>query len=345
MTPKHNTDHLGSGHGFLQDLSGFKPSMNTVWISVVNILLIIVFWHFSRNGAFLSTTNIESILITLAQVILLCVAQTVLLSSAQIDISQGGNVILSSVVSGQILVSFANQGTLSVPAALLILFLTATLAGALFGLVTGVLVGKFGINSLIVTLGMLGIGTGLANVLTDGANLIGVPYSIQTSFGIARIGAIPMPFILTACIVGVVWFLFAKTKFGVHSLAIGSSKNAAQRNGINIVRHTIICYCVTGAMCGVAGAMDIARFATTDIGGHQNDALAAIAGAVIGGTSLFGGKVSLFGAILGALLAVLLQSGLVILNFPPFYQTIAIGFVLIVAAGIDQLRSDKRHAK
>ncbi|MCZ7977005.1 ABC transporter permease [Agrobacterium salinitolerans] len=319
-------------------------SGNILWISLVNASLILVFWYFSRSGAFLSATNIESILVTLSQVILLCIAQTILLASAQIDISQGGNVILSSVVSGQILVMLASQGTLSAPLALLILFLAATMTGAIFGCVSGILVGKLGINSLIVTLGMLGIGIGVSNVLTDGANLIGIPTVIQSAFGIARFAFIPLPFITTAVIVAVIWYIFAKTKFGVHSLAIGSSKNAAQRNGINITRHVILCYVITGAMCGVAGAMDIARFATTDIGGHSNDALAAISGAVIGGTSLFGGKVSFAGSILGALLAVLLQSGLVILNFPPFYQTIAIGFVLIVAAGIDQLRSEKRRS-
>jgi ribose transport system permease protein len=166
-----------------------------------------------------------------------------------------------------------------------------------------------------------------------------VPISIQSEFGIRNFLGVPMATLASAVIVAIVWVLFWRTRFGTHSLAIGSSKKAAERNGVPVARHIIWLYVIAGAMCGVAGAFDLARFTTTDIGGHGNDALAAISGAVIGGTSLFGGQAFFTGSILGALLALILQSGLVILNFPPFYQTIAIGIVLIVAVAVDRLKA------
>ncbi len=95
-------------------------------------------------------------------------------------------------------------------------------------------------------------------------------------------------------------------------------------------------YVLAGALCGLASMLDLSRFATTNVAGHTNDALAAVAGAVIGGTSLFGGRASVIGAVFGALLAVILQTGLVADGLTPFYQQVAVGVVLITAVYADR---------
>jgi ribose transport system permease protein len=100
-------------------------------------------------------------------------------------------------------------------------------------------------------------------------------------------------------------------------------------------------FVLVGGLAGLAGFIDVSRFATTNLSGHTDTALAAIAGAVIGGASLWGGRASIPGAVLGALLAVVLQNGLVIVGLPVFYQQIAVGAVLIIAVYID-IRSSKR---
>lgn len=322
--------------------AGFRPPLfggNVPWVLALDVVLILVFWLFSTNGAFLNPTNINNILITSSQVLLLVVAQTMLLSAGQIDLSQGSNVVLSSVVAGLVLLGVSNGVDPGVWTTVPVMMVVAIGVGAVIGLANGLLVGRLGINSLIATLGTLGIAVGTAQVLTRGDNLYGVPTSIQSEFGIRNVMGMPMATLTAAVIVAVVWILFSRTRFGTHSIAIGSSKKAAERNGVRVARHITWLYVVTGAMCGVGGAFDLARFTTTDIGGHSNDALAAISGAVIGGTSLFGGQAYFTGSILGALLALILQSGLVILNFPPFYQTIAIGIVLIVAVAVDRLKA------
>ena len=154
---------------------------------------------------------------------------------------------------------------------------------------------------------------------------------MQADFGVRDVLGIPLPTLVCAALVLLIWLLIAFTRFGLRTVSIGSSREAAQRAGLKIDRHLLKLFVGVGLLGGVCGVIDISRFATTNLSGHQTDALSAIAGAVIGGTSLFGGKISIPGAVFGALLAVILQTGLVILGLAPFYQQIAIGSVLILA--------------
>ena len=103
-------------------------------------------------------------------------------------------------------------------------------------------------------------------------------------------------------------------------MAVGSSNTSTERAGVRVDRHIVRVYMLAGALCGLASLLDLSRFATTNVTGHTNDALAAVAGAVIGGTSLYGGRASVIGSVFGALLAVILQSGLIAVGLPPFYQ-------------------------
>jgi ribose transport system permease protein len=102
--------------------------------------------------------------------------------------------------------------------------------------------------------------------------------------------------------------------------------------------HIVVMFTLVGMLAGVAGFIDLTRFATTNLAGHTNDGLSAITAAVIGGTSLFGGRISLAGVLSGTLLAVILEDGLIVVGLSPFYQLIAIGVVLIAAVSLDQYR-------
>ena len=142
-------------------------------------------------------------------------------------------------------------------------------------------------------------------------------------------------------------FVCARRAYGMHTLAIGSSRQAAERAGVSIDLHVVSLFVLVGLLAGIAGVFDLSRFATTNLSGHQTDALSAIAGAVIGGTKLFGGRASVIGAVFGATLAVILETGLVIQGLSPFYQLIAVGVVLIVAVyirGSDETDGKRRGA-
>jgi ribose transport system permease protein len=201
--------------------------------------------------------------------------------------------------------------------------------------VNGLIVTRMRVNSFITTLGTLGIGTGIALVVTGGTNLEDVPPGFQTDFGVKNVfWQVPAPVLVALVIIAVLWFVMAKTRFGLRTVAIGSSREAATRAGLKTSLHVLILFVLMGALAGVAGVIDLSRFSTTNLSGHQTDALSAIAGAVIGGTSLFGGRVSIVGAVFGAILASILETGLVIQGLDPFYQLIAVGVVLIVAVYI-----------
>jgi ribose transport system permease protein len=124
----------------------------------------------------------------------------------------------------------------------------------------------------------------------------------------------------------------------LYTCAIGSSSESSQRSGINTDKYVISIFMLVGVLAGIAGFFDLARFATTNPQGHQTDGLMAITAAVMGGTSLKGGRASITGALLGALIPTVIQTGLVIMSVGAFYQMIATGIFLVIAVYLDQRR-------
>jgi ribose transport system permease protein len=335
-------EHDADAPGSLRTFGGRGSSLArhpALWIAGVDVLLVLGFGLFSQNHVFFNGSNFTNMALDAAQVVMLAVASAILLGAAELDISLGANVILSSVVGGRVMVSVGGvsadlQTYQHMGRGIAAGVAAAVATGTAFGLINGLIVTRLRVNSFITTLGTLGIGAGLSLVVSNGSNVEGIPYAIQDNFGIKDIAGVPLPTIVAAVVVAVLWFLIAATRFGQHTIAIGSSRAAATRAGLDIDRHALTLFVMVGFVAGICGVIDISRFATTNLSGHQTDALSAIAGAVIGGTSLFGGRVSVPGAILGAFLAVILETGLVILGLQPFYQLIAIGTVLILAVFI-----------
>lgn len=312
------------------------------WVLLFNCLLVVIFQSLSPQGVFVSWQNATNIMNSLAAPLLLVIAITLLLGAAEFDISLGANLVLSSVIGGTIMLKISgvtlNQALpvyQNETLAIIVGLGTCVLVGTIVGVVNGVVVSKMRVNSLIATLATNGICVGLAAIITNGTNLANLPPAVQKEIGLRKIlGVVPLLFLVSAVIVTIAWFYFRYTRGGLRTLAIGSDRDAASRSGINIDRSLIKLFAAAGALAGIAGAYELGRFATTNIGGHQIDALTAVAAAVIGGTALFGGKVSIIGGTLGGLLAVLLDVGFVIVGLTSFYQRIAVGLVLIVAVFI-----------
>lgn len=305
----------------------------TFQIIAVEIVLVVVFFNMS-GGAFLNSMNVRGMLITASQVLLLAAAQAILMSAGHIDISQGAVLIFASVLAGKLVLAVG--ASVPLPLLLVLGLVAAVLAGSLIGAINGVMVGVVGINALVVTLAMLGVATGVSQVITGGVNLTGLPSGLQSAFGGVTFGPFPLPIIVSLTVILGVWAFFHFSSWGTHILAMGSNHRAAHRVGIRTLRNTIGVFILSGALAGLAGFIDLARYSTTNISGHVNDSLAAIAAALIGGTLLTGGRINFLGAVFGAFLAIILQSGLVIINLSPFYQTIAVGIMLLVAVSLDR---------
>lgn len=327
------TKLLDQGNAAAPDDEARSGSISAVIvIALVNIAIVAVFSITTPNNVFFETQTFTSVVLNASQIVLLGVGVSCLLGSGEFDISLGANLIFSSVVGAKVMGSVEAQASTSL--ALLLGVGACILAGAAFGAVNGLLVSGAGINSLIATLGMMGVGTGVSLVLSQGIDLV-VPIELQTGFGIRNVlGVVPLPALVSGGVVTITYLLISKTRFGLHVLATGSSREAARRAGIPVRRTIFKLFVMAGAFAGVAAVIDLSRFTTTSVSGHQTDALAAVAGAVIGGTALFGGRVSILGTVLGCVLPVILATGLILQGLLPFYQQIAVGVVLISAVAL-----------
>lgn len=317
------------------------------WILLLDIALIAVFSALSRNHVFWSIANAQSLLLSVSQILLLALGLAMMLGAGIFDLSLGANLVLSSVVGALVMRSFQTKPgdptSYPNPAIAIVAGLLACAAvGALYGLVNGLIIAIGNINSLITTLATLGIGTGVALLLTGGTDLAGLPVDLQTDLGLNTVLGIPIPAIVAIVIAVVLWVVVRFMRYGLRTQAIGSSRTSAERSGVRVRTHLISLTVLGGGLAGLAGFIDLARFGSTAIAGHSNDALAAVTAAVIGGTLLEGGRISIPGTIWGALLAVILQSGLVIIGVSSFWQLIVVGAVLLIAVLLDRVAAIRR---
>lgn len=319
------------------------------WVAAFLVVLIAVFGVATPDHAFMRIDNLFTVGLNASTIMLLALGMTFLLGAGQLDLSVGANLVLASVVGARVVTAVGgspNQIALgeypNLAPALTLGALAAVSSGALFGLGNGLLVAKLRINSFIVTLGTLGIGTGIALVVTGGNNIPYLPRVIQSEFGVKKLyGIVPAPLVVVLIIAVALAYVLSRTRFGLHTLAIGSSKEASIRAGINANKHAMALFVLMGVLCGLAAILDVSRFGTTNVAGHQTDNLQTIAAVVIGGTSLFGGVASVGGSLAGSLVPVVLGTGLVIMRTDPFYQLILVGVLLMAAVVIDERRRQR----
>jgi ribose transport system permease protein len=324
-------------------LRRLMASSTAGYLLAFDILLIAFFSLVSHGHVFASWENSESMMGNAAEGLLLALGLTIMLSAGIFDLSLGANLILSSVVGAVLLQHLVHSGAQSVSAGAAILVAVGCIvAGALFGLVNGLLITVVGVNSLIATLGTLGIGTGVALVVTSGSDISGLPASLQTDFALRQVFRIPLPALIAVVLTMVLWAVLKYTRYGMRTLAIGSNRAAAEYSGLRVTRHLISLAMVGGGLAGAAGFIDIARFGATNTGGHTLDALNAATAVVIGGTALMGGRASMFGTLWGIVLTSVLLDGLIVLNVQSFYQQIATGAILIAAVATDRIRAARR---
>jgi ribose/xylose/arabinose/galactoside ABC-type transport system permease subunit len=281
---------------------------------------------------FLSLSNFLNILLATSTIGVLAIAATFVIGSGGLDLSLGSVMGLSGVAGAYVAVELAAPWPFGLAA--------CVLAGGLCGYVNGQLVTRALVPAFIVTLGMLGLARGLALVISDGRVIYGLP-AVMVYIGQGRPLGIPMPVIIFVATAIVAHCALAYTRFGRHTLAIGDSEGAARAAGIRVERHRRILYTLSGLLAGLAGMLFMARINSGDPTAGINYELTAITAAIIGGTNLFGGRASILGTMIGALIMGVLQNGLNLLAVQSYYQQMAIGAVLILAVFIDQYQVRK----
>ena len=314
-------------------------SLSDGWIFLVLIFLVVLFTILS--GDFLTTFNLVNILASAAIIAVMAVGQTFVIITGGIDLSVGSVLVLSGVIAAEVMTGIGGKN----PSGPIILLacLAGVASGGALGLINGWLIARLKIPALIVTLGAYGVALGFAQVITGGIDLHNIPQGFINALGYGRWLGIPVIVYIALFAALILGLVLAQTRFGQHTYAIGSNQQGARRAGIKVNRTLIEIYTMQGLLSGVAGIMSLAYFSTTTIAGHTTDNLAVISGVVLGGTSLFGGYGTIAGTLIGILIPVVLQNGLVILAIQSYWQTIVTGMILVLAVYADQLKRRSRQ--
>jgi ribose/xylose/arabinose/galactoside ABC-type transport system permease subunit len=296
----------------LREIAGPLLGLILIWV------VIFVMAPISRDWA-----SVENVLenATGSGLFIMCCGMTIALIGNCLDLSVGSIYALVSVVVGQLL-----KAGVPIPAAILV----GLAAGALCGVINGSIVVKTGIPTLIATLGTQMAFRGVADMIGAGVDM----EQFGKTFDWLGTG-LQGPLLCSAIAFFVIWFILAKTRFGFQTYAQGGNEEVARLAGIPVKRNIVLIYMICGIMAGLASIVYTARvdFAYVDRG--QGWELLAIAGVVIGGTSMFGGIGGVGKTVLGVLIYESIFAGLIYLHYDAFWQQVATGVVLILAVWLD----------
>ena len=318
------------------------PHEVNVFIALVGIALIFeVFGWFVQGQSFILNTQRLSIMILQVSVVgIIAVGVTQVIITGGIDLSSGSIVGATAMIA----MSFAQVSTY--PRAVypeltdlpvIIPLAVGLLVGLAAGLINGLLIAYTKIPPFIATLGMMVTARGLAKWYTKGQ-----PVSFPTD-SFAAIGVGMRPVLIFLCVALVFQLILRFTKYGKHTYAIGSNEEAARVSGINVERHLILVYTIAGLLAALAGMVVAARGLTAQSGMGLMYELDAIAMAVIGGTSLSGGRGSIIGTTLGMLVFGVIISGFTFLRLDAYYQEMIKGIIIVAAVVADLYRQRKRR--
>ena len=292
------------------------------------------------SDKFFTVSNFWNVLRQISVNICLSVGMTLVVLMAGIDLSVGSVLALCGAITAGLFkmgIELPSQN-LYIGFTLLGASLAGVLTGALLGFFNGFVITRFKVPSFVATLAMLTVARGLTMLWTKGFPISGLGEQFAY-MGTGWFLGVPVPVWISAAVVALAVFLSDKTKLGRYIYAIGGNENASLLSGININKVKVIVYTIAGALAAVGGLMVTSRLdsAQPNAGtGYEHDSIAAVGS---GGTSLSGGKGSIWGTVLGAIIIGVLNNGLVLLNVSPFWQQVVKGFVILLAVIIDKVNS------
>jgi ribose transport system permease protein len=292
------------------------------------------------SDKFFTVSNFWNVLRQISVNICLSVGMTLVVLMAGIDLSVGSVLALCGAITAGLFkmgIEVPSQN-LYVGFTLLGASLAGILTGALLGFFNGFVITRFKVPSFVATLAMLTVARGLTMLWTKGFPISGLGEQFAY-MGTGWFLGVPVPVWISAIVVALAVFLSDKTKLGRYIYAIGGNENASLLSGININKVKIIVYTIAGALAAVGGLMVTSRLDSAQPNAGTGYELDSIAAVVIGGTSLSGGKGSIWGTVLGAIIIGVLNNGLVLLNVSPFWQQVVKGFVILLAVIIDKVNS------
>jgi ribose transport system permease protein len=292
------------------------------------VFAIALFIYFSvASSVFLTEQNLLNLVFQNATIGIAACAVTLTIIAGNFDLSLGAIFVLSEVLAADVAVHWGVWWA----------FPVALVAGAMMGLINGLLVTKLKINAFLATLATALSFGGIAVGVTHGGLLITPASSVFTFLGQHRAAGVQYPVIIFAVVAIVLQFVLSYTVFGRHLYGVGDNRNAARLSGLKVDRTVITTFVITGAACGLAGLIDASTTGsgtsdTSGLGGSL--ALLAIAGVALGGTSIFGGVGSVWRTVIGVLMLGVITNGFDLLAVQDYWQNIVRGILIILAVSI-----------
>lgn len=289
--------------------------------------LILIFVTFGLlSPVFLTTPNLINILQQSSINAAIALGMTLVIISGGIDLSVGPTAALSAVIGASLMVA-------GIPVPLAVM--AALGVGMLCGLFNGVLIAYAGLQPFIVTLGGLSLYRALALIYTGGNPIFGIPSGFRELTNGTVLG-VPNPVVIVGSIAVILWVVLNKTPLGEYILAVGGNQEAARVAGVPVARTKVAAFVISGGLASVAALILVGRLGAAEPTLGNLWELDAIAAAAIGGASLMGGKGSIVGTLIGAIILGALRNGLTLMNVQAFYQLLATGIIIIVAMLIDR---------
>lgn len=312
-------------------LSGMFRANELVLFVVVVVLLLV---GFVINPRFLAIDNVKIMSRDSAILAIAAIGVAFPILTGGIDLSIGSVAGLGGVLVALFIQSWGLPIWLSV---------ALTLGVALIiGLIHGLFVTRLRMHGFLITLVTLGVARGLCLVVTNAFPITGLPAEFNAIGQGALFGLVPVPVLICASLALAMYYLLRFSYVGRQIYAVGGNLEAARLSGIAVDRRVILCYIISSVCAALVGIIQTARLTM----GHPSTGvgyeLLAITGCILGGLSLMGGQGSLVGVVIGALLIGILQNEMIILNINPYWHTIVISLVLLLAISVDYLRRGRR---
>ncbi len=297
-----------------------RDSGGVVSIAVFFAMMVVVFSLITDT--FLTQANILNILRQIAPLMIVAVAMTFVITTAGIDLSVGSVLALVNALA-----AISLQAGVPWPFVVALMLLV----GVTIGLAQGFFIAHEGIPAFIVTLAGLSAIRGTALLLTKGYSIPIDPQSSFNAIGRGWVLGVPMPAIIAVAVLVAGYVVFNETPFGRYVTGVGANAEAVRRAGVNTERVMIAVYALSGLAAAMAGIIIAARLGSGSSnagGGFELDVIAAV---VLGGTSLFGGRGTMIGTMLGALTVAVIGNGLILCHLSPFLTPIVEGIIILVA--------------
>lgn len=296
------------------------------------LVLLLVILAILRPSFFFKTSTITQILSQSSVNILIALGEFFAILIAGIDLSVGSVVALSGMFMAKLMVS----GTSPIAAVLLGVFM-----GALLGFINGILVNSTGLHPFIITLGTQAIFRGVTLIISDSSAVFGFPASFSR-FMAQRIFYVPVAAIIAIAAALILAFLTRQTKLGRNIYALGGNRESAWYSGINIKLHTLIVFVISGICAGIAGVVLLGRVGSAEPAAATGFETYAIAAAIIGGTSFFGGKGKIFGVVMGGLIIGVINFGMNLLSVSSTLQQVVMGALIIGSVTLDRFVAGRK---